>query len=164
MKATCFCSAIIGSVVLLSVRSAPAQTEEGRHSRPSAPTLVSPIDDPHKHKCLRPDPSGGIKFVWKLEAAEAGGESYPVASYVDIRQRDPGTAKWRPWVRKYANPPFVILPRQKIFEAEFAWRVWAVDRSGKAEPYAVPSKWYLFCTLPMQQPPAYGSSRPHPRR
>jgi hypothetical protein len=164
MKATCFCGAIIGSVVLLSVRPAPAETGAVGHPRPLPPTLVSPIDDPHKRKCLRPDPAVGIKLVWKLEGAEAGGESYPVASYVDIRKRDRGTAKWRPWVRKYANPPFVMLPRQTIFDAEFAWRVWAVDRSGEAEPYAVASAWYLFCTLPMQQPPAYGLSTPHQRR
>ena len=164
MKATCFWSAIIGSAVLLSVRPAPAQTEAVEHPRLLPPSLVSPMDDPHKRKCLRPDPAVGIRLVWKLEGAEAGGESYPVAGYVDILKRDRGTAKWRPWVRKYANPPFVVLARQTIFDAEFAWRVWAVDRSGAAQPYAVPSEWYLFCTLPMQQPPAYGSSRPHRRQ
>jgi hypothetical protein len=164
MKAMCLRGALVGFLVLLSVRPVPAQTETVKHPRPLPPTLVSPIDDPHGHKCLRPDGAAGVKFAWKLEGTEADGDSYPVASYIDILRRDHSTREWRPWVRKYANPPFVMLARPQIYAAEFAWRVWAVDRSGEAQPYAVSSLWQLFCTLPMEQPPASGSSSPHRRR
>jgi hypothetical protein len=35
------------------------------------------------------------------------------------------------WVRGYAR---------------FAWRVWSVDGTGQAKPYAQPSPWMTFCT------------------
>jgi len=52
--------------------------------------------------------------------------------------------------------PFTMIVRPRVYDADFGWRVWAVDRSGEALPYANPSEWRLFCTLPISKPPPYG--------
>jgi len=56
--------------------------------------------------------------------------------------------------------PFTMIVRPRVYDADFGWRVWAIDRSGEAQPHANPSKWRLFCTLPISEPPPYGSTRP----
>jgi hypothetical protein len=128
--------------------------------QPHAPTLAAPAGDGSSGQCLRPDANGGIRFDWSVGGDGTAENGYPVESYIDIRRRDEKTAEWRPWVKRYARPPFTMNVRPNTYDADFAWRVWAVDRSGEAQPYATPSEWRLFCTAPMAEPPAYGSSVP----
>ncbi len=117
---------------------------------PHPPTPLSPPDDPEEEHCLAPDPQRGIQFSWERspDPADAG---RPIATYIEIRRGDPETGDWHPWVNAYANPPFTLIVRPRVYDAVFAWRVWAVDRSGKPHPYATPSQWRLFCTEPMAQ-------------
>jgi hypothetical protein len=128
--------------------------------QPHAPTLVAPADDGTSGQCLHPDASDGIRFDWSVDGDGTAANGYPVESYIDIRRRDADGTEWRPWVKRYARPPFTMNVRPNTYDADFAWRVWAVDRSGEARPYATPSEWRLFCTAPMPEPPAYGSSVP----
>jgi hypothetical protein len=154
---------VLGALALLSAAGmAPraAQAQRAVHAPPPAPTLVAPADDPRREKCLAPDADQGIRFVWRFNGAGSGGEDYPVASYINIRRWEGSAVGWRPWVQKYANPPFTMMVRPSVYGASFAWRVWAVDRSGTAKPYATASAWRMFCTLPAGEPPPYGSSRP----
>lgn len=109
------------------------------------PTLVSPPDDPDQEHCFTPDAQRGIELRWRNNEAP-GSDGRPIGTYVEVRRGDPETEEWHPWVKKYAGPPFVLLVRPRVYDAVFAWRVWAVDRSGRTEPYATPSDWWLFCT------------------
>jgi hypothetical protein len=155
---------VLRALALLSVAgTAPqaAQAQRAVHAPPLAPSAVEPADDPQHEKCFAPDSDQGIRFVWRLNGAPSG-ENYPVASYINIRRWEGSAVGWRPWVQKYASPPFTMIVRPRVYDASFAWRVWAVDRTGTAKPYATASEWRMFCTLPGSEPPAYGSSRrPH---
>ena len=132
-----------------------------RTRRRRRPSCIDPADDAAHRQCFQPDAEQGIKFVWRVAEAEGGAAAYPVASYISV-QRWEGGAGWRPWIAAYARPPFTLTVRPRVYDATFAWRVWAVDKSGQAKPYATPSAWRLFCTLPAGEPPPYGSSRPPP--
>jgi hypothetical protein len=113
----------------------------------AAPTLISPPDDPDQDHCFTPDPQRGIELRWRNnETPERAGR--PIGTYVEVRRGDTETREWHPWVKKYANPPFTLLVRPRVYDAVFAWRVWVVDRSGRTQPYAAPSEWWLFCTQP----------------
>lgn len=125
----------------------------------SPPVLTRPADDPSETRCFEPSSSTGVILDWKLGNEQAA-KVYPLGSYLDVRRRTRGTREWRPWIRRYAKPPFTMVTRPSTYDSEFAWHVWAVDRSGRATPYAVSSEWHIFCTLSAPQPPAYGSSMP----
>jgi hypothetical protein len=135
-------TAIVAVLALWGI-AAPAQ--EAANSPPPAPKLLSPLDDPGRDHCLEPDPQRGIKLNWlKPERSDR-----QLATYIEIRRKNPDTGEWRHWVKKYANPPFTLNAFNPLaYGAVFAWRVWAVDQSGEAQPYATPSDWWLFCTLP----------------
>jgi hypothetical protein len=99
--------------------------------------LLDPGDD---GDCL---PLNNVKFTWRAE-----GNPYPVSSYLEVRRFEETTKEWRPWVKAYANPPYtmIVKPNSPAFAgATFAWRVWAVDRTGQTKPYATPSEWKSFC-------------------
>jgi hypothetical protein len=125
----------------------------------SPPVLTAPTDDPGHTHCFMPSRSKGVILDWKLTEQRTGA-GLPLASYLDVRRRTRGTRAWRPWIKRYARPPFTLVTRSSTYDSEFAWHVWAVDRSGRSRPYAVSSDWHLFCTLPAAEPPAYGSSTP----
>lgn len=153
---------VSGAFALLVAGTAPhaGQAQGGVHAPPPAPSLVEPADDPQHEKCFQPDAEQGVKFVWRLEDSDRSGADYPIASYISIQRWEGSVGGWRPWIEKYARPPFTMIVRPRVYDARFAWRVWSVDRSGKAKPYATPSAWRLFCTLPAGEPPPYGSTRP----
>jgi hypothetical protein len=111
----------------------------------AAPTLVSPPDDPDQEHCFTPDAQRGIELRWR-DNEPPNSDGRPIGTYVEVRRGDTATGDWRPWVKKYANPPFTLLVHPSTYDAVFAWRVWTVDRSGRTEPYATPSEWWLFCT------------------
>ncbi len=140
-------NAAFAAVLLLAGAAASAE-EPTAPPPPHAPTQLSPPDDPEQDHCFAPDPQRGIEFTWEgsKDPADAG---RPIANYIEIRRGDPATGEWYPWLKAYANPPFTMLVRPRVYDAVFAWRVWAVDRSGKPQPYATPSDWRLFCTKPM---------------
>ncbi len=128
--------AVIGTVLLISAAAAAEPPP------PQAPRLVAPPDDPERTHCLTPDPERGFTLSWAVET-----NPYPVSTYIEVRRKLGNTGEWRPWVKKYARPPFTLGATNPLaYDAVFAWRVWAVDPSGKAEPYAVPSDWWVFCT------------------
>jgi hypothetical protein len=107
---------------------------------PPPPELLSPPDDPAHGHCLTSDAGEGILLRWRRPD-----ENTPdIVSYLEIRRGD-GAGAWHPWVKQYAKPPFTLTARPGLY----AWRVWAVDRTGKAQPYASPSAWWLFCTKPV---------------
>ena len=112
----------------------------------AAPTLISPPDDPDQDHCFTPD-ANGIELRWHDNEA-AHSEGRPIGTYVEVRRGDTETGEWRPWVKKYADPPFTLLVHRSVYDAVFAWRVWTVDRSGQTAPYAAPSEWRTFCTNP----------------
>jgi hypothetical protein len=145
---------IPGACVLLAASAAAQEPRDSPRTPPPPPELVDPADDAAQQRCFQPDAEQGIKFVWRVADAD-----YPVASYISV-QRWEGSAGWRPWLAAYARPPFTLTVRPRVYNATFAWRVWAVDKSGEAKPYATPSAWRRFCTLPAGEPPPYGSSRP----
>ena len=136
------------AAMLLVCALAPAAAQEPPAPPPHPPTQLSPPDDPEQEHCLEPDAQRGIAFTWERsrDPSDAG---RPIATYIEIRRGDPETGEWHPWVKAYANPPFTLLARPRVYDAVFAWRVWAVDRSGQPRPYATPSEWWLFCTEPM---------------
>jgi hypothetical protein len=122
----------------------PAAAEEA--PAPLAPpTLISPPDDPDQEHCFTPDAQHGIELRWRDNEAP---DSRPLGTYVEVRRGDTETGEWHRWVKKYANPPFTLLVHPSVYDAVFAWRVWTVDRSGRTEPYAAPSDWWMFCTNP----------------
>lgn len=130
------------AAAFLAVLFSANPTAAGAQPPPSPPpVLVSPPDDPDQDHCFAPDRRQGIKLDWKR--AEP-----PLGSYIEIRRGDPDTGTWRPWVKTYANPPFTLNVRTSVYDAVFAWRVWTVDRSGTARPYASASAWWMFCTAP----------------
>jgi hypothetical protein len=106
---------------------------------PQPPRLLAPPDDPENCIALE---ANGIQLSWQNVE-----NPYPVVSYLEIRRYDVRTNEWRPWVKTYARPPFTLLAKNRTaYNAAFAWRVWAVDKTGQAEPYATPSVWQEFCT------------------
>ena len=151
-----------GVIVLLVAGAAlrPALGESDVRAPPPVPKLVEPADDARYEKCFLPNAEQGIKFVWRIEDTGPGGVDYPIASYISIQRWESSTRGWRQWIKQYARAPFTMIVRPSVYDVTFAWRVWAVDRSGIARPYATPSAWRLFCTLPAGEPPPYGSSRP----
>ncbi|HET7594661.1 MAG TPA: hypothetical protein VFK49_04355 [Stellaceae bacterium] len=135
--------AIVAAALWLAALTPGAAQETAAPLTP--PTLLSPADDPDQEHCLTPDPQRGIELRWRNnEEPDSAGR--PLGTYVEVRRGDPETGEWHPWVKKYAAPPFVLLVRPSVYDAVFAWRVWTVDRSGRTEPYATPSDWWLFCT------------------
>jgi hypothetical protein len=110
---------------------------------PNPPRLLSPADDPNDEHCLTPDAETGIRLSWEMAP---GG--YPVSSYLEVRRYDEATGEWKPWVKTYVHqPPFTLNAKSRtVYNSAFAWRVWAVDRTGEAEPYALASPWQEFCT------------------
>lgn len=118
---------------------ATTSAQAAQRGPPPAPALIQPANDP-KANCLAIDE--GIKLDWAL--APAG---YPTRSYLEVRRLD-NESKWRPWVKTYANPPFTLQSDHKpmYMHAIFAWRVWSVDPTGQAKPYATASRWWAFCT------------------
>ena len=139
--------AAIAALLLLGATAAALAQAPATPPPPHPPTQLSPPDDPDQEHCLAPDAQHGIEFSWERsrDPADAG---RPIATYVEIRRSDPDTGDWHPWLKAYANPPFTLLVRPRVYDAVFAWRVWAVDRSGKPSPYATASDWWLFCTEP----------------
>jgi hypothetical protein len=134
------------AVALWLAALTPGAAEEAPATLAS-PTLVSPPDDPDQEHCLTPDAQRGIELRWRdNEAPDSNGR--PIGTYVEVRRGDTETGEWHPWVKKYANPPFTLLVHPSVYDAVFAWRVWTVDRSGRTEPYASPTDWWLFCTKP----------------
>jgi hypothetical protein len=129
---------VIGLLALATAaRAADQQTP-----KPAAPTLLSPPDDADQDHCFRPDAKRGIRLDWQRPP---GGPDAP-ADYLEIRRFDADADQWRPWLKQYANPPFTLTVRPRVYDEVFAWRVWAVEREGKHP--AQPSDWRLFCTLP----------------
>jgi hypothetical protein len=109
---------------------------------PVAPTLIAPADDPNSEHCLTPHNS--ITLSWRTMP-----NAYSTTTYVEVRRFDRAADDWRPWVKSYANTTFTLTVNPKnplLFGTEFAWRVWAVDPTGTAKPYATPSDWFSFCT------------------
>ena len=147
-----------GLLALLAAAALPAPAE-AKHPAPPAPVLLDPAEDAQHQKCFLPDAEQGIKFTWRLDEGGEGAAS-PIAAYISIERWEGNAIGWHKWIGQYARPPFTMLVRPRVYDASFAWRVWAVDRSGKSKPYATPSAWRLFCTLPEGEPPPYGSSRP----
>lgn len=140
---------LLVAILLLSAIAAAAQ--QPGDARPSPPLPLSPPDDPDQERCLTPDPRQGIKLTWKRQDQDDDGvnAAHGIATYIEIRRANPETEEWRPWVKKYANPPFMLnAANPRVYDAIFAWRVWTVDRSGTAQPYATPSDWWMFCTKP----------------
>jgi hypothetical protein len=130
--------ALAGLSLLALSRPAPAT------DAPPPPRLVAPDDDPGGARCLSLDPEAGVKLDWRRPDMRAAG----LATYVEVWRGEATGSSWRPWVKKYANPPFTLAMREMLYNAAFAWRVWTVDRSGVADPYASPSEWWFFCTRP----------------
>ncbi len=132
---------MMGRIVMgLALCTALAQAQE--RTPPIAPTLVAPADDPESSRCL--SPKGNIELAWREES-----NGYPVATFVEVRRMDSATKSWHPWVKSYANSSFTIVVNRAnplFFGSTFAWRVWSVDRTGKANPYATASEWWSFCT------------------
>lgn len=154
----------LGAVALAVLAGVPPNAP--RAAEPPAlspPVLTRPADDPDDARCFEPSASTGVILDWTL-GNEGAAKSHPIGSYLDVRRRTRGTHEWRPWIRRYARPPFTMITRSPTYDSEFAWHVWAVDRSGRLEPYAVSSAWHFFCTRPSEQPPAYGSSTPRRSR
>lgn len=123
----------------------PLRAQQGAVLPPTPPKLLSPPDDADQDHCFLPDPNQGIKLNWQPETGP------DLSTYVEIRRYDADRDAWEPWLKKYANPPFTLLVHPKTYDAVFAWRVWAVDRSGRSKPYARPSEWRLFCTEPQPE-------------
>jgi hypothetical protein len=138
---------VIAAMVLVSTVAPAAAQESAAPPPPHPPTPLSPPDDPEQEHCLEPDAQRGIAFTWD-RSRDPSDVGRPIATYIEIRRSDPATGEWHPWVKAYANPPFTLLVRPRVYDAVFAWRVWAVDRSGHPQPYATPSEWWLFCTEP----------------
>jgi hypothetical protein len=132
-------------LVLLLVPALPLRAQDAALPSPTPTELLSPPDDPDQDHCFLPDPNQGIKLTWQPETGPQ------LSTYIEIRHYDPDREAWDPWLKKYANPPFTLLVHANTYDSVFAWRVWAVDRSGRSTPYARPSEWRLFCTEPKPQ-------------
>ncbi len=124
------------AALLLAAVPTGAQTPP---AAPDPPVLLSPPDDPARARCLVSDSGKGIELRWRRPS-----ETTPnILDYLEIK-RGNGSGEWYPWLKQYAKPPFTMTARPGLY----AWRVWAVDRTGKAQPYASPSDWWLFCAKP----------------
>ena len=130
------------TVAMAVALAGAARAEDAAEPALPTPTLVSPADDPDQDHCFLPDAKRGIRLDWQRLS---GGADAP-AEYLEIRRFDADADAWRPWLKQYANPPFVLTVRPRVYDTVFAWRVWAVKRGGGAVTKA--SDWSLFCTLP----------------
>lgn len=123
----------------LMLVAVPAGAQTQPPPAPVAPTLLAPPDDPGHSHCLTADAGEGIQLRWRRPD-----ETEPnIVTYLEVK-RGGGAGSWQPWLKQYAKPPFTLTARPGLY----AWRVWAVDRTGKAQPYASPSEWWLFCAKP----------------
>ena len=125
------------AMAALLFHAVPAGAQTPAPAPPAAPALLAPPDDPERGHCLTSDAGAGIQLRWRRPD-----ENEPnIITYLEIKRGD-AAGTWHPWVKQYAKPPFTLTARPGLY----AWRVWAVDRTGKAQPYASPSEWWLFCT------------------
>lgn len=129
-------------LLLALLLGGPAWAEDAAPPPPEPPGLVAPPDDPDQDHCFLPDPRQGVRLDWRPVTGPH------LSTYIEIRRYRRDSESWEPWVKKYAGPPFIMLVRPSTYDSVFAWRVWAVDRSGQSKPYAKPSEWWLFCTKP----------------
>jgi|SRR5689334_18139600 hypothetical protein len=136
------CAVILTAVAMAVALAVAARAEDAGAPDLPRPTLLSPADDPDQEHCFLPDARRGIRLDWQRLP---GGAEAP-AEYLEIRRYDADADEWRPWLKQYANPPFTLTVRPRVYDEVFAWRVWAVKRGGGAA--TKPSDWWLFCTLP----------------
>ena len=108
------------------------------NSPPRAPVLVSP----YNAWCPALDPND-ITFQWQ-DYGDPDGDA--VVFQIEIQQYDEYTETWsRIYISddltstQYAMQGFTL-------DTYYAWRVFAIDRAGRSDPYYTASDWYFFST------------------
>jgi hypothetical protein len=129
-------------LVLLTVTAVWSPAIAQTRPPPVAPVPIALDDDPAHKACIRLDPKTGATLRWRETS-----NPYPVAHYVEVERFDFVSQQWRSWYKGYVETSLTLRPKNPLYyNAKFAWRVWSVDGTGEAKPYAQPNPWMTFCT------------------